>query len=40
MKIASRDLENFKSKRYVINEPVHAPVKRTGNAINANNPRY
>jgi hypothetical protein len=40
IKIASRDLENFISKRYAVNVPVRAPVKGTGNATNANNPRY
>jgi len=38
--IVSTDLENFKSKRYAINEPVQAPVNGNGTATNMINPRY
>jgi len=38
--IVSTDLENFKSKRYAISEPVQAPVNGNGTATNMINPRY
>jgi len=39
-KIARRERENCRLKRYAINAPVHAPVNGTGSATKAKRPRY